>query len=97
MEKIYQEGKFKYLRLVNNEIERIRKELPVEYHFVSEESCKLIKEILNIDNLNNEELQALRNSVVRGLSNYKDIDTWVNLSMVTGVIDHEKVSRGMEV
>jgi len=94
---VYQEGRFKYLKLVNNEIERIRNEVPVEYHFVSDESYKLIKEILGIDNLDNEELQAMRNSIVKGLSKFEDTDTWTKLSMVTGVIDHEKVSRGMEV
>lgn len=100
---IYVDGNCKHLKL-SNEIERIVSEVPVEWSFVSEESYNIIKDILDIDNLTNEELQAMRNSIVRGLSSYirglssyKDTDNWIKLSMVTGVIDHEKVDRGMEV
>ena len=74
------------------------KTIEPQKRFVSENMVSIIRLILDIDNLSNEELQTARNTIVKELT--KDIDNfdmWTRMSMITAVIDNEKWNRNMAV
>ena len=82
--------------------------LPVEEYFVTKPTMEKIETILSLKEINDEELQGTRNSVVKELSKIKNgardnndwatfDDTCTRISMITCVIDAEKCKRGMAI
>lgn len=103
----YQDGRFTYAELSQEQINQLNA-LPVEEDFISEPTINKIRKILNLKEINNEELQGTRNSVVKELRKIKNEardkkdwktfdDTCTRISMITCVIDAEKWKRGMAV
>lgn len=103
--KIYQENGFNYLKLSDTEINSIYNDIEPERMFIKEETIYQIREMLSIEKLTNEELIAMRNSIVKELSKeYEnnasgcfDMTNMTKISMITMVIDCEKSNRGMEI
>lgn len=96
-----------YVELSQEQLNQL-KTLPVEEYFVTEPTKEKIETILNLKEINNEELQGTRNSVVKELSKIerdaRDKKDWktfddicTKISMVTAVIDNEKWNRGMAI
>ena len=96
-----------YIELSQEQLNQL-KTLPVEEYFVTEPTKEKIEAILKLKEINNEELQGTRNSVVKELSQIerdaRDKKDWktfddicTRISMITAVIDNEKWNRGMAV
>lgn len=94
---IYNENGFNYLVVGKETIEKLKTEIPAERMFVSKESQKKIEDLLKLETLTNEELIAVRNTVVKAFDENDDYDNWTRLSMITSVIDYAKYNKGMRV
>lgn len=69
---------------------------PRNRYIIEEDEIRLVRKLLEIDKLTDEELCHLRNVVVVRLSNGDDVMR-EKISAVTVVIDDEKWRRGLEV
>ncbi len=84
----------------------VLKNITPEDVFVSKTNIEIIKNILTLHEVSNDELVGMRNYIVKTLSKIKSsmkecskerMDMITRISMITAVIDNEKWDRGMEV
>lgn len=93
---------FKVVDLDEETLEKLNN-IPVEEMFVTDETTVKITSILNLFNHNVDELEAIRNSVVIGMSQADvsreeyDYDNSIRVSMITSVIDYFIRRKGGEV
>lgn len=78
------------------------KNLNINRHFVSEEQIKEITKLLNLENMNKNELTAIRNKVVKGFYELEDeqedflkrMEYYTAMSGTTAVIDNILFKNG---
>ena len=92
MKEMYTEGKFSFIVLDKEVVNKLT-QIPVEEMFVTAGTAKLISNILEFNTYSNDELQALRNSIVKDFP--RNDNNWTRKSMIIAVIDDEKLKRGM--
>ncbi len=97
MKETYYEEKFIFTKIEKEVFDKL-KQIEPERNFVSAETVAKIKSILKMYEYTDEELQGLRNTIVRDFEGKKDnYDDWTRVSMITAVIDNEKFNRGMAI
>lgn len=93
MRKIYVQDEIRFVELTEQEVKELH-EITPERVWISKENVDKISDILKIKEVPTDELQPLRNSIVKLLcDDYVSEDDWTRMSMITCVIDNEVYSR----
>ena len=93
MRNIYVQDEIRFVELTEQEIKELQ-EITPERIWISKESMNKISDILKLKETPTDELQPLRNSIVKLLcDDYESEDNWTRMSMITCVIDNEVYDR----